>query len=520
MTLYTRKNTYKYKNTWVMVAVFILAMAFPSFGGTEANLSDAAVENAVERQLMTDQAIPAYRITAECADGVVSLTGTVGNLLAKDRALENTETVKGVRSVINLIEVSPFQEKSDARLQKDAVEALRLNPVTRVFDITVAVNEKRAILTGKVTSYREKQLAETVVKGVSGIQSLENNISISYPAQQSDGQILAEIEQGLLWDALVDHQLIQVQVKNGKVTLTGTIGSAAEKTRAISDSWVAGVKAVDASDLTVARWVRDDDLRATKYVPRSDGEIKNAVMLALAKDPRISADAHVKVMVQGGTVTLKGSVDYLQARRAAAQDAGNTVGVLRVRNHLKVAPLPVAINDRELAQNIEDTLDRDAYVEGYDIQVNVRSGVAELYGKVTTYFEKMRAENLASTIAGIYFVNNYIAVARKWSPYHHSPFMHPDNFPGKAYEWYSSPAPSSQNTDRQIREDIKEEIRWSPFVDEEKVDVSVDNGRATLTGTVNSRLEHDAAIQNAREGGAGSVNNQLKISPLLPPKKN
>jgi len=520
MGLCTGNNGYYHKCSWVMVAVFILTMAFPCFGLARAELTDAAIENAVERQLMADQAIPAYRITPECANGVVSLKGTVSNILAKDRTLEITETVKGVRSVINLITVSAFQDKSDTRLQKNAIEALRMNPATNVFDITVAVADKKAALTGTVTSYREKQLAETVIKGVSGIESVENDILISYPARQSDSQILAEIEQGLLWDALVDHQLVEVKVKNGMVTLTGTIGSAAEKTRAISDSWVAGVKAVDASDLTVARWARDTDLRASKYVPKSDEKIKKAVMLALAKDPRISDDANVAVMVQAGTVTLKGSVDYLQARRAAAQDAGNTVGVLRVRNHLKVAPLPVTINDTELAQNIKDALDRDAYVDVYDIQVNVRSGVADLYGNVNTYFEKMRAENLASTIAGIYFVNNNIAVARNWSPYLYSPYMNQERFPGEAYEWYNFTAPSSQKTDREILENIKEEIWWSPFVEEENVQVRVENGQATLTGTVHSKLEHDAAIDNAREGGAESVNNQLAISPLLPPKKN
>lgn len=202
-------------------------------------------------QWLSDQAIPAYRITLECTDGVVSLHGTVNNILAKERALEITETVKGV----------------------------------------------------------------------SGIRSVENNITLSYPAQRSDRQILVEIEQGLLWDALVDHQLVEAMVKNGKVALTGTIGSAAEKTRAISGSWVAGVTDVDAADLTVARWARDTDLRTEKHVPKSDEAIKNAVMLSIAKDPHTSAGATVDVMVQAGTVTLKGSVDYLQARRAAAQDA-------------------------------------------------------------------------------------------------------------------------------------------------------------------------------------------------------
>ncbi|MEE4364556.1 MAG: BON domain-containing protein [Desulfotignum sp.] len=318
MRLFAEKKQDDPKNIWIVAAVLILTMAFPCFALTEAKLTDADIENAVERQLLSDQAIPAYRITLTCTDGVVSLHGTVSNILAKERALEITETVKGVKSVINLIEVSVFQDKSDTRLQKDVVEALRMNPATNIFNIAVTVDKKKVSLTGTVDSYREKQLAETVAKGISGIRSIENNITISYSAQRSDSQIQAEIEEGLLWDALVDHQLVEVKVKNGKVTLAGTIGSAAEKTRAISDSWVAGVTDVDAADLTVARWARDTDLRAEKYIPKSEEAIKNAVMLALAKDPRISADSHVDVMVQAGTVTLKGSVDYLQARRAAA----------------------------------------------------------------------------------------------------------------------------------------------------------------------------------------------------------
>jgi osmotically-inducible protein OsmY len=132
----------------------------------------------------------------------------------------------------------------------------------------------------------------------------------------------------------------------------------------------------------------------------------------------------------------------------------------------------------------------------------------------------MRAENVASTIAGIYFVNNNIDVARKWSPYHYSPYIQQDNFPIEDYEWYNFTAPSSQNTDREILDSINEELWWSPFVDTEKVHVMVDDGQATLTGTVHSTLEHDAAIENAREGGAESVNDKLTISPLLAPKKN
>jgi len=41
--------------------------------------------------------------------------------------------------------------------------------------------------------------------------------------------------------------------------------------------------------------------------------------------------------------------------------------------------------------------------------------------------------------------------------------------------------------------------------------VKVENGVATLTGTVDSWSEYRAATENAYEGGASSVKNELKI---------
>jgi osmotically-inducible protein OsmY len=520
MKLSDKIHSFSLKRIWILLTVFLLTAAFPISGSAAYELTDAAIENAVEQQLLADQVIPAYRITPECTRGVVSLKGTVSSILTKERALNIAETVKGVRSVINLIEVSPVKDKSDTRLENDAMQALLMNPATSLFDISVSADEKTVTLTGTVDSFREKQLAGTVVKGVSGVEALENKISISYAVERTDQEIQAEIEQGLLWDALVDHELVEVQVKNGRVTLAGTIGSAAEKTRTISDSWVAGVKEIDAADLDVARWARDDDLRASKYVPKSDEQIENAVMMSLTLDPRISSTADIEIMSSDGTVTLKGTVDYLQARRAAAQDARNTVGVLQVRNYLKIAPLPVTINDDELEESIREALDRDTYVDEYDIVVNVRSGVAELYGRVNSFFEKMRAEDLASTIAGIYYVNNNIGVNRDWSLYRYRPYRDLDNFSEEDYDWYHFTPPEPNKSDWQIRKDIRDELWWSPFVEESRITVSVEDGKATLTGTVYSKMEYDAAAENALEAGAVKVDNRLEIASLLPPKKN
>ncbi len=66
--------------------------------------------------------------------------------------------------------------------------------------------------------------------------------------------------------------------------------------------------------------------------------------------------------------------------------------------------------------------------------------------------------------------------------------------------------------DRNLREDIREELTYSPFVDEEKIHVKVRRGVATLTGTVEDRDAMIAAVENAYEGGARKVKNRLLVS--------
>jgi len=72
-------------------------------------------------------------------------------------------------------------------------------------------------------------------------------------------------------------------------------------------------------------------------------------------------------------------------------------------------------------------------------------------------------------------------------------------------------APIPGRSDREIREDVRDELWWSPFVDEEQVEVSVEDGTVTLAGTVDTPGEKRAALENAYEGGATWVRNELQV---------
>jgi osmotically-inducible protein OsmY len=360
-------------------------------------------------------------------------------------------------------------------------------------------------LSGTVDSWRERVLCENVAKGVSGVVAVRNHIEVNYKDDRSDIEIENEIAQVLRWDVLVDHALIDVASEDGRVRLSGTVGSAAEKRRAEFDAHITGVKSVDSTELRVKRWARDRDLRERKHVVKSDAQILEAVKDALACDPRVFS-FNVDPEVSEGVVTLRGEVSSLSARRAAEQDAGNTVGVVYVRNRLKVRP-EERVSDQKIAERVRRALIRHPYVARYEISVTVENGIVNLYGEVDTYFEKSQAAEVTSRVKGVVAVDNYLVVD-DYSPYYYSPHVD-DFYPDRG--WYPYDVRRVLKSDPELKEDIEDEFFWSPFVDADQVRVVVEDGIATLTGTVDSWPEYHAATENAYEGGARWVDNELAV---------
>ena len=87
---------------------------------------------------------------------------------------------------------------------------------------------------------------------------------------------------------------------------------------------------------------------------------------------------------------------------------------------------------------------------------------------------------------------------------------------GWYYDYYDY-EPSGRGTpewlsksDAQLKEDVKSELFWSPFVDSDDINVSVKNGEVTLKGSVEDQSAVDDAIENAYEAGAKNVISKLK----------
>jgi hypothetical protein len=65
--------------------------------------------------------------------------------------------------------------------------------------------------------------------------------------------------------------------------------------------------------------------------------------------------------------------------------------------------------------------------------------------------------------------------------------------------------------DADIKAAIVDELFYSPYVDSDRIGVTVKDGQAVLKGTAASRFVAYTAVQNAFEGGAKTVRTKLVL---------
>ncbi|MEB3281693.1 MAG: BON domain-containing protein [Lyngbya sp.] len=473
---------------------------------SEDPFTDAEITEAIEREFKISRGISPGNIIVATNEGIVTITGSVNNILAQDRAERIASMVKGVRGVVNEINVEPIPV-SDAEILDNINRALTNNPVTEVWEIEPVVNDGIVTLGGRVDSWQEKQLATRLVKGVAGVKQINNGISINYKTRRQPAEIEADIKSALRWDARVDSRLINVEVDGTQAILSGIVGSSFEKSLAITDAYVIGVMSVEADNLNVEPWADENRMRAEIVPELEDTEIRDAVKDALLYDPRVAA-YNLNVAVDEGAVTLSGTVDNLKAKRAAAQDARNITGVWRVETNINVQSQG-EITDNQITNNVTARLQRDPYVNRQEIGVSAEEGIVRLNGSVDSYFEKWQAGDVAASALGVTGVINELEVDYSlpadetafydWDPIHED------------YDYNYDNSIFSDRSDEAIATAIDAQLLWSPFVDEQEVEVSVEDGVARLEGTVDSWYERAQATEEAYEGGAVTVINDLEV---------
>ncbi len=484
----------------------LAAVTLLSGAATTPKPSDAAITDAIQHELAHEEVVPFNRIDVTTENGIVTLTGSVSTLAARIQAERRASIVRGVRSIINHVSVDTT--RSAEQVASDVRSALADDPATDAYEVDVRADSGGTVtLTGAVDSWAEKKLAETVTTTVPGVTAVANELSVDpAPPFGGEGELADVIRGRLRWDARVNDSLIRViAMDGGRVLISGTVGSLAEKRLATELAHVQGAQSVDASHLEVKPWARDDEVRRGVHPPVSDKDIRTAVIQTLKFDPRVLS-APIDVRAEKGTVWLDGAVDNLLSKRAAKRDAQNTLGVDRVINYLKVRP--DVLSDTAIAELITNALRGRGLLDDNDIHVSVKDRRARLTGDVGDSFEYWQADALASRARGLEELENDVTVRGRTPLAAEYPYsLYP-----KTYYMPEVPHDYRVPTDREIYDAVESELFWSPFVDSDSVSVDVEDGVVTLTGKVGSRRERELAADNAIEGGALAVDNNLAIA--------
>ncbi|HKP87187.1 MAG TPA: BON domain-containing protein [Blastocatellia bacterium] len=225
------------------------------------------------------------------------------------------------------------------------------------------------------------------------------------------------------------------------------------------------------------------------------------VKAALGLSKRVSA-YNIGVATNDGVVTLTGKAPSEDVKSLAAEIARDTEGVKEVDNQVEVNPTAqptsesVRVEDLEIRTAILESFARSPELGGKPIDIKVENRIVTLSGTVDTPAQKNGAEQSARAVDGVAGVTNSLAVAN----------------PQAATEPPATgPTPVDPGPDLAKR--VKFELYDTGAFDTLTMNVTVEEGAVTLSGTVRTRAEQLLAERVAQGvPGVKKVTNQLKVA--------
>jgi osmotically-inducible protein OsmY len=118
----------------------------------------------------------------------------------------------------------------------------------------------------------------------------------------------------------------------------------------------------------------------------------------------------LRVSILGGVPHVEGTVPSFQHKRAAAELIGLLTGAKRVVNRLRVAPRE-ALSDRAIAQRARAAFRAAPEVDAATVRPEVRNGVVELRGTVSSLSALCATERAIWSVGGVAHVVNRLRVA-------------------------------------------------------------------------------------------------------------
>lgn len=217
----------------------------------------------------------------------------------------------------------------DSAIQANAAKKLASKAEFR--GVQVSAEDGIITLTGTVDLYQQKLDAAKKVHKLAKVQGVRNLIQVEGKTV-ADNDLTAQLDRKLYYDRMgldVAFNYVTASVDDGVVTLDG-----AAREPSTVDSALAIVNRTPGVKDVV------DNVKVLPPSPMDD-HIRLATMRAIYRDPVLSRYAidpakPIRIVVDGGHVTLYGTVMDQGDKNRATIRAGQVVGVFSVKNNLEV----------------------------------------------------------------------------------------------------------------------------------------------------------------------------------------
>ena len=209
----------------------------------------------------------------------------------------------------------------DEAIRADLLREAQWDPQITSKDIGGSVKNGVVTLYGFVSNYME-EAAERAAKRVQGVRAVANDLQIKSLFTRTDPKIARDMVQDMANHILLPADKITATVKNGWITLEGTVDWQYQKKLAEDRAkTIRGVTGITNSIVLTPR------VSAT--------DIKTNIERALQRNARL--DAHgLKVEADGSTVKLFGTVRSWAEKEEAENTAWSAPGVTDVVNQIEI----------------------------------------------------------------------------------------------------------------------------------------------------------------------------------------
>ncbi len=213
---------------------------------------DSELKQSVLDELSWEPSVEAAHIGVTANSGVVTLTGHVSNYAHKSHAEAAVSRVKGVKAVVENIEVKlpSSYERDDEEIAAAAIDRLGWNSNIPADAVKVKVEDGWITLTGALTWQFEKSAAEDEIRTLTGVVGVSNQIVLKPRLDASS--VRSGIERALHRSWYYDPNTIKVNADGGTITLTGSVSTWNARQLAGSAAWSAPGATSVVNDITVS----------------------------------------------------------------------------------------------------------------------------------------------------------------------------------------------------------------------------------------------------------------------------